>query len=446
LTGIIASVEFKGINLRKALFDNDVEVSEVTIFNSRIKGQIPFKKQTEAPKISTLNIRVDSLFFDKLGVDIKDSPTVNEYVIKDAVFKVYDLSVDKLDTFTTNIVSKFDFDVHEFREVSADSMYTFKAIGLNYSGNSKVLSVSHFSIHPNYKDYEFTSLHQFETDRIEAELNAIHFYKFSVPEFLESGNMVGSYVEIGKMDLSAFRDKRKPFSHLKKPAFQDLIYNYPGKIDIDSIAFLSGNIIYAEHAEKANEPGIIRFNEFNAKIYKITNDTIYKIEKAFLELKAEALLMDKGKLSVLLKARIFDHRNTFSVDGTLSAMDVNELNQMLEKNAFIYATSGRIDHMKFSFLANNTKAAGTMIMRYHGLEIAVKNKRTDDTTAIKEQFLSLLANKKIMDSNPIPGEDVRTGRIDYERDPERFLFNYCFKSLLSGIKSSLEKAPKGKEK
>ena len=115
---------------------------------------------------------------------------------------------------------------------------------------------------------------------------------------------------------------------------------------------------------------------------------------------------------------------------------------MLEKNAFIYVTSGKIDAMNFSFTANNTKATGKMIMLYHGLDIAVKNKRTDDTTAFRERLISLIAKRKVLDSNPIPNEDVREGIIDYERDPERFLFNYCFKSILSGIKSSLVKSPK----
>jgi hypothetical protein len=114
----------------------------------------------------------------------------------------------------------------------------------------------------------------------------------------------------------------------------------------------------------------------------------------------------------------------------------------LEKNAFIYATSGKIDAMNFSFTANNSRATGKMTMLYHGLDIAFKNKQTDDTTAFRERFISFIANKQVLDSNPIPGEEVREGIIDYERDPERFLFSYCFKSILSGIKSSLIQSPK----
>jgi hypothetical protein len=152
--------------------------------------------------------------------------------------------------------------------------------------------------------------------------------------------------------------------------------------------------------------------------------------------------MGKGKMAILLKGRIFDSHNTFSLEGTLSELDANELNPILEKSAFVYATSGKIDAMNFSFTANNTKATGIMTMLYHGLNLTVKNKRTDDTTAFRERFISLIANKRVQDSNPVPGKEVREGIIDCERDPERFLFHYCFRSILSGMKSSFLRNPK----
>ncbi|MFA5329766.1 MAG: hypothetical protein WC384_18365 [Prolixibacteraceae bacterium] len=446
INGEVASIKLEGIHLVKAIFKNDIEISEVTVFNSSIKGSIPFPEKAMPPKISSINIRIDSLFLDKTNLKIKNTSTAQAFSAKDGVLKVYHLQVQKLDTVSASIVKQFDFNVQEFQSVSADSMYTQTATGINYSATSNKLMVDSFSIHPNYGESEFMTRHKFETDRFEAGFRNISFHNFSAEDYLKSGNLESSYVEIVKMNLSAFRDKRKKFNHVNKPTFQDMIYNYPGSIRIDSIGILNGTIVYTEHAEKANESGWISFQEINAQIYKITNDTIYKTEEAFLELNAEVLLMGKGKLNIALKGRIFDRQNAFSVNGTLSGMEVKELNPMLEKNAFVYATAGKIDAMNFSFLANNTKATGQMTLRYHGLDVAVKNKRTDDTTAIKEQFMSIIANKKLLDSNPIPGEPVRVGMIDYERDPERFLFNYSFKSILSGIKSSLVKeSKKGKE-
>ncbi len=446
INGEVASIRLEGIHLAKAIFKNDIEISEVNVFNSTIKGSIPFPEESMPPKISSLNIRIDSLFFDKTNLKIKNTSTAQAFSIKDGVFKVYHLEIRKFDTLSSAIIRQFSFNVQEFAAISPDSIYTDTATGVNYSATSQKLTANSFSVWPNYNLSDFTARHQFETDRIEADFINVSFHNFLAEEYLKTGNLVGSYLEIGKMNLSAFRDKRKKFKHVNKLTFQEMIYNYPGSLRIDSISILNGNIVYTEHAEKANEPGWISFEEINAQIYNLTNDTIYKRLEAHLKLNAEALLMGKGKLSIALKGRIFDSQNRFSVNGTLSAMETHELNPMLEKNAFVYATAGKIDAMNFSFFANNTKATGKMTLRYHGLDVAVKNKRTDETTAIKERFLSIIANKKILDSNPIPGERVRVGIIDYKRDPERFLFNYSFKSILSGIKSSLTKdSKKGKK-
>ena len=181
------------------------------------------------------------------------------------------------------------------------------------------------------------------------------------------------------------------------------------------------------------------FNDINARIYNITNDTIYKTDTAFLMLKTDAMFMDKSRINLFLNARLFDSKNTFSLRGTLAAIEAEELNPILENKAFIYVTSGKIQGMNFSFTADNTKSHGTMTMLYQGLDLAVKNKRTDDTTAIRERFISVLVNYKVINSNPSAGQDVRVGIISYERDPERFLIGYCARSLMSGIMSSLIK-------
>lgn len=439
--GEITSVKFKGVKLFKALFKNDIDVREVNIFNSRIAGKFPFQEKNRPVKLSSLNIRIDSLVFDRLFVDIKDRLTSRAYSLKDAVLKLYDLNVVKLDTLSNSHFKQFDFNAQEHAIVSADSMYTIISTGINYSATSKSLVIDSFSVHPNYSNYEFTAKHQFEIDRFEAGLSRIKFHDFSATDFMKSGKLKSSYIEIGEVDVNVFRDKRKEFNHVNKPAFQDMIYNYPGMLSIDSIGISGGNVTYTEHAEKANEPGVISFDRLKMLIFNITNDTIYKTEEAFVGFKAEAYLMGKAKMNVLLKGRLFDNQNTFAVNGALSGMEVMELNPMLEKNAFIYATAGKIDAMNFSFTANNTKATGHMNLRYNGLNVAVKNKRTDDTTAVKERVISVIANMKIANSNPMPGEELRQGVIDFEPDPEKFIFNYCAKSILSGIKSSVLKTP-----
>jgi len=441
-SGEIVSIKLKGINLAKVLFKKQIQINEITISEGSFNGKIPFPKKAGPPLISTLNIRIDSILFDKINLAIENTSDKKSFSVKEGVLKVYDLHVEKQDTLAVTNFNHFDIVAEELIAVTEDSMYTVKATGLICPALSNTLTIDSFNIHPNYKNYDFAARHKFASDRIEAGFSNIFAHNFSLAGYLKSGDLISTYIEIGNMDLKVFRDNRKIIPHVKKPEFQDMMYNYSGSLCIDSIGLLNGNVIYTEHVEKANEPGNIRFNNINAKIFNITNDTIYKSEKAYFKMKGEALLMGKGKFTVLLKGRIYDIHNTFSLNGTLSGMDANELNPILEKNTFIYATSGKIDTMNFSFTANNNKATGKMKLLYHGLNIAVKNKRTDDTSAINERLSSLIANMKLLNSNPVPGKAVREGIVKYDRDPERFFFNYCFKSILSGIKSSLTASPK----
>jgi len=441
LYGEIASVKLAGIKFAKAIFKKDINIRKITISESLFMGKISFPREAVTPIVLPKNIRIGIVLFDKINLSVENTANAESYSFKDCVLKLYEVQVEKQDTLSSNIIKQFDFKGKELFSVSSDSMYLYKASDIIYYAKSNTLAVTNFYIQPNYTDYDFASNHEFLTSRIEARFSDIYFYNFYVSDYFRFGSLRSSWMEIGKMDMNVFRDKRKQFRHGEKPAFLDMVYNYPGIIQIDSIGLIKGNVIYTEHAEKANEPGSISFNEISGKMYKITNDTIYKTENDSLRLRGNALLMGKGKMTILLKGRLFESQNTFSLNGTLSALEANELNPILEKNAFIYATSGKIDSMNFSFTANNAKATGKMTLLYHGLDIAVKNKHSDDTTAFRERFISLIVNRKVSDSNPIPNDDVREGIIDYERDPEKEFLDYCFMSILSGIKSSFLRNP-----
>jgi hypothetical protein len=124
----------------------------------------------------------------------------------------------------------------EFITVSPDSMYTISVRDINYSATSGILAAGIFSVNPNYTYYEFTSRHHFETDRIEALFSRVSVHGFSAVNYIISGDLISSFIEIGEMDMNIFRDKRKEFRHVNKPRFRNLIYDYPGNIHIDSIA------------------------------------------------------------------------------------------------------------------------------------------------------------------------------------------------------------------
>lgn len=443
LKGEISAVQFKGIKNIKALFRREYEIRDIVIDSCNIQGTVPFHKKEKLPVTSTLNIKIDQIAFEHINLSLKDSSTAQSLIIEEGMLRLTDLEIKKKDTL--GIFHHFDLKAKTIASNAPDSLYTYHADGVVYSDSLKLLAIDSMSMDPNYKRYDFTSRFPYETDRFVVNLSDLKLYHFKGDDFYNSGHLKSSCLSIGRMDLEAFRDKREKDSDENKAAFQKYLYDYPGLLKIDSLLFNDGTITYIEHADHASEPGRVHLSAFKAKAYNITNDTLYKTKDSSLTIIAEALLMGKSKMNVHLKARLFDPANTFSMNGSLAEMEVKELNPILEKNAFLYANTAKINKLKFNFTANDTKASGELILLYEGLDLSIKNKRTEDTTGIKEQFISLIANKTTWDSNPLPKEEARVGIIDYERDPTKFIINYCLKSIVSGVKSTVIKQPKKKK-
>jgi hypothetical protein len=435
--GDISSIKLKGIDIVKFIIKKNIDISELTISNSKILGNIFSSEEPKKLVVSPVNIRVGKVYLDTFEVAMINISSALSVSVKEGSLTVYDLDVSKNDTLSAGMIGKFDFKAYELSAVKADSMYSYLFNGILFTESSNTLAIDSFYIFPNYGNYEFTSKYQIETDRVEASFRNIIAHDFPVAAYLRSRSIQSSYIEIGHMDLDIFRDKRKRDNPEVKTEFQDLIYNYPGTLRIDSIGLIAGNVTYTEHGPLSNEPGRISFNRIESKIYRITNDTLYKGKNEYIVLDGKAHLMDAGLMTIQLKAKLFDPHNTFTVVGKVSGMEGKRLNPMLEKNAYLYVNSGKIDAIAFNFTANSTESTGQMNLLYHDLDMTVKNKQTDDTTAIAEKFISLFANYKILNSNPLPRQEVRVGQIYFARDPKKFIVNYCFKSILSGIKSSI---------
>ena len=438
--GNISQLKITGINIIQALKKN-IKLGKVLISKSNIKIKLHFiEKSGNSFKIPT-NIKIDKFSIENSNIFLENILKAQSYSIKEGFVKISKLNLTKNDTLSPDVIRDFDFKAEKFMFSETDSMYSIFANGINYTSESGILKFDTIHLNPNYGEYEFTSRYKYQVTRIDAKLNNILIHDFEAVNYILNKKLVSSYIETGGMDIKAFRDKRKEFRHVKKPTYQELIYNYPGYLNIDSLSILKGDVSFKLQSEDSNEAGTISFNDINAKILKISNDTIFKTEKSYLELSAESLLMGKIKFQVFLKGRIYDPQYTFSLNGNISGFEVDILNPFLEKTASIYA-SGKTDRINFSFSANNTSATGFLTMIYQGLKITAKNKQSDDTTALKEKIISKIANLYIINSNPVPEEDVRKGIISYDRDPERFLFHYCAKSILSGMQSSIFKNPK----
>ncbi len=301
---LIASVKIKGLNLVKAIFKKEISIRDVTVFSGSLAANAELTKKSGLSFVAPLNIRIGRLLFDKTDIVLRDSASSESFLLRDGILDVFNLMICKNDSITPGILKDIDFKAKELILVTRDSMYSYRSAGIICSSSGATFHADTISIHPNYGNNDFTSRYKLQKDRIEVMISAFSASGFDAAGCLASGSIVSSYVEIGELEIAVFRDKRKEFNSKIKPTFQQLIRSYPAVLHIDSIEVKSGGIIYTEHSEKANEPGSLRFEKLNAKLYSIANDLDKDAKKPDLILQAEALFMKEGKLSVLLEGEI----------------------------------------------------------------------------------------------------------------------------------------------
>jgi hypothetical protein len=127
----------------------------------------------------------------------------------------------------------------------------------------------------------------------------------------------------------------------------------------------------------------------------------------------------------------------YRIKGIIKDLDLPHLNSSAENLGLYHIKSGMLNMLAFDFTMNEKKAEGKIVGEYHNLVVQKLefNKRGEKNVAHARSFVMrhVIIPKNKDKSLP---EKKRTGKVDFTRDPTRFVSNYLLQSLLTGIKSS----------
>ncbi|MCK5004398.1 MAG: hypothetical protein KAS21_04885 [Candidatus Aminicenantes bacterium] len=208
------------------------------------------------------------------------------------------------------------------------------------------------------------------------------------------------------------------------------------KVELKLIRLNNGVIKYSEIAPGERIAESIFFTKVESSLKDITNfPEILKTGKES-SVSVSAELMGKSTLKGKIIIPINHRGNRFSFSGSLEKTNPLILNNFLKKNIRIRIDSGKINHMYFSVKADNRKASGKLLLAYKNLKVTLLRKHDP---ARKSRFRTFLANTFIYRNNPTKKRrKIRTGKIFYERKVKGSIFNYMWKCILAGIKSSIK--------
>jgi hypothetical protein len=443
-SGSINTVSLSGVQFFKAWTLNKVEVNKIhfselyLVKRQTARDTFPILEDRVFP-LWPVNGTVNHVTFSDAKVlfeDLTDSRGFRstEYTILSISMERWHM--DKKDTMSTDVFKTIHYDIAGINSITKDSLYRLKIYKL--AGDNDHMTVDSIVLHPQFSDYAFAYRNTMEQDRIHLKIEKLIMKDVDLDAFLDTRDIIADQVSIKKMDMDIFRDKRRPDNIMRKRMIAQLLRDYKSRVNVDSLKILGGRILYREHAEKAMQQGHISFKKVQGLLKHISNDST----QPPLQVEASAMFMGKSAFNVKMSFNIHDRNNSFTVSGKLNAMNLLNLNPILETNAYV-KTSGKMKLLAFTFDADTYKSKGKLEMLYSDLELTAVSPKSDERKSLKELIIDLIAGEITHDANPKKGKPARIGTIDYERNPQKFFFNYSFKSILSGIKSVVLK--KGEE-
>ncbi len=270
------------------------------------------------------------------------------------------------------------------------------------------------------------------------EISEINLKNIDIKELTDNGRFRAGQLYFNNPEMYFFRNRniRKKISINSKKLPQQIFREAILKVDIDLVRVKNGEIKYTEIPIGDRKGESLIFKELETSLHDLSNfPEILRTGKESkisisTRIMGESLL--KGKIIIPINNRA----DRFSFSGSLAGTDPYIFNRFLKRNVKINIDKGRLNYMTFNVQADKEAASGHMRLSYDDLHITIMKKKG---SLRKSRFETFLANTLTHKNNPTKkGRGLRTGKIQFERKSKNSIFNYMWKCLLSGIKSSIK--------
>lgn len=418
---------------------------EIDIFKTKNKpGEKKARKQqriqiTLPPAIESLKLDAIRLMKGSLRIHDHRGDTVKEIFFPSITFEADNIYADHSGKPETRLFNADDIrlTVAGYSMNTANGMNSISLGELSMSTAKSELKLKNFILKPLLDRKEYAKKARFQTDRMDITVDAITLSELKFDTAILTGRILAKRIAVNGLQIDDFRDQswpRKP--GLRPPLPQDLIPLIPVPFYIDTVSVENSKAAYSE--QKAAGPGKVFFTELCGKIYPLTNDSIMLQQSYTMHLDGSALLMGKGKLKASFSFKVPDKNSNFSLYASVGPMELREFNQVVGPLAGIEITSGKLERMEIPNISfTNYQSTGILKFYYSNLKIKLLKKDNSDWSGIKSSVLGFAANTYVSSDNPRANGKFNEGIIRFQRDTEKSIFNYLWKSIFTGLKSTV---------
>ncbi len=244
-------------------------------------------------------------------------------------------------------------------------------------------------------------------------------------------------IVVDDISIDVFRDKRLPFpTNQVRELPHHSLKNLPLGVKIDTVQVRSGYVQYVEQSAKIDTTGSIYFNQIQASITNITNDSAHITKNPTMTALIETRLYGSGNTVARFDFDLSDPDYGYKYTTTVGEFDLLKLNAILEPAVLARIREGTLNSLQQVVTANDDYAQGEMIFRYNNLKVGLIKSVAEPNPGLGKALASFFANTFIVRSkNPAPF--IRKSDVFFERNHAKSIFDFLTKSTLSGVVESI---------
>lgn len=436
----IPEIKLKGISLLKLLFSKKISLSQILISEPSINLQLNQdnklilpEKSNKSSKITLKDIGRFNLSNAKLNIIRADSTEIDSIYNTLVNLDLWGISSNELQnyTFKSNSFDSVSFNLQNGTYMLPGGLYRIEYKTIGYSTSDNKLNADTLFIKSNYSKYNIGEKEGAETDWFDFKIQDFLVEDISLKSLLKDKALICSQVHIKYFEGFAFKDKRLPFP--PKPDTKlpmELISTSPLLFHIDSVVIEDANVEYSERVPNSKSAGIVTFNNLTAIFKTLSN--IDSLITAPTTLQASAKVMNEATLHAHFTIPNTKYPGLYTAKGQMGPMSITSFNTILKQNTSVIVESGEIKQLSFDFQYSNDHSQGNLNFEYDNLKIAILDLSQNKVKATKSFFVNnILLHKENLKEKA----SFKHGKISFNRNKQRSVFNFWWKSVLSGIKS-----------
>lgn len=457
----IPLLRLAGVGMYDALVSADIKLNVIEIKKAKIKiykgKPLTVNKTLNEEKTPSKKFNPDSIYLKNVtGLSIgRISLSDNEIQIWD-LEKEKEILANKLSRFnlTGLYIRKYEEIQHvfyldvteckihiskeEFDLPGGDYKLSFKELDLSISDST--LRINKLQFKPTWEDkFKMAAQWKFTKEIYDVEAEDVDIHSIHLSKFLTEGGVYIDSITLNKIDVKILKDKRYPFDESQRPLLpQQSLKNMEMPLYIGSVKIYDSKLVYQEKEEGALDLMTVELGSLNASINFITSVKDSIKTKKPMKATINAKLMNKPTLTVDFEFPLHTQSDVFYFSGWVNSTKLSIFDEASSPAIGVKFLNGNLQSLHFKASASATVSNGEMTMLYDDLQAEVLKK--DNESASK--FMSWAANTVLRTANPGKNGKVRVVEIGFNRVMYKGLGNFVWKTLQSGIVSSV--TPGGK--